>query len=170
MESFDPKEIIDDLPIKKNITAVDFGCGAGGWTIPLAEKLEKGVVYAIDILEEPLSALRGKMKRRGIANIKVLNQNIESGVDIKDDKAQLLLMTTLLFQTEDREKVFSEAYRILEKEGLLLVTEWSPESPIGKGTKKLKPEEIKSLAEEQGFNLKQEFQLGMYQYGFVYEK
>ena len=42
--------------------AADFGCGSGGWAIPLAKKLEEGKVYAIDILEEPLSALRARAK------------------------------------------------------------------------------------------------------------
>jgi len=55
-EFLNPKSIIKEhLTIKPGMVAVDFGCGSGGWTIPLAELLEHGRVYAVDILEEPLS-------------------------------------------------------------------------------------------------------------------
>ena len=70
MESFlDPKDVLKQLKLRKNITAVDFGSGSGGWAIPLAKKLEDGLVYAIDILKEPLSALEGRASLEKIENI-----------------------------------------------------------------------------------------------------
>ena len=63
MEGFlNPSEVLESLELRKDMIAADFGCGSGGWVIPLAKKLEEGKVFAIDILEEPLSALRAKIK------------------------------------------------------------------------------------------------------------
>ena len=40
--------------------AADFGSGSGGWVIPLAKILTKGKVWAIDVQDEMLSALKGR--------------------------------------------------------------------------------------------------------------
>ncbi len=170
MEFINPEEIIDDLPLTKGMVAADFGCGSGGWVIPLAEKLEEGVVYAIDILEEPTSVLRGRLNRGGIANVKVLNEDIEKSLSIRDDRVDLVLMTNFLFQVSDKEKIMDEAKRILKKDGFLLVVEWLPQSPIGPRTEKIDPEELKRIIEEKDFILKDEFQAGMHHYGFIYQK
>lgn len=170
MAFIDPQEIIDDLPLKKDMAAADFGCGSGSWVIPLAERLDEGIIYAIDLLEEPLSVLRSYLNREGIANVKVLNENIEKGSSIRDERIDLVLMTNFLFQVTDKKKVVSEAKRILKKDGFLLVIEWSPNSPIGPKTEKIDPQTLKKIVAENDFILKDEFQAGMYHYGFLYQK
>jgi len=64
-----PSEVLKKLKLRKNIIAADFGSGSGGWAIPFAKILEEGKGYAIDILEEPLSALRAKVKIEKLFNI-----------------------------------------------------------------------------------------------------
>ncbi len=165
-----PEKIIEDLHLKSDMRAADFGCGSGGWTIPLAEKLDEGLVYAIDLLEEPLSALKGKLEQKSLANVKTVVENIEKGVSIRDRSVDLVLMTNFLFQVEDREKVISEAKRVLRKEGVLLITEWSPDSPIGLKLSKINPEEVRELVEKHDFYLKESFSAGLHHYGFIYKK
>ena len=59
MDNFlNPEEVLDQLDLKVNMVAAEFGCGSGGFAIPLAKKLDEGLVYAIDIQESPLSALK----------------------------------------------------------------------------------------------------------------
>lgn len=79
MEGFlDPKEVLTTkLNLRENMTAADFGCGSGGWVMPLAKILKKGRVFAIDVLEEPLSALRGKIKLEGLFNIEIKKADVE---------------------------------------------------------------------------------------------
>lgn len=165
-----PEEIIDDLPLKKDMAAADFGCGSGGWVVPLAKKLEDGIVFAVDLLEEPLSALRGKVERDSLSNVKIIQENIEERTEIRSDSVDLVLMTNFLFQVDDKEKVFSEARRILYQEGLLLIIEWRPDSSIAPAVAKINPEEVKELSDEAGFELEEEFQAGMHHYGFIYKK
>jgi len=61
-----PIQILDQIGLKSTMIAADFGSGSGGWAIPLAQKLEDGQVFAVDIQEEPLSALEGRVKLQGI--------------------------------------------------------------------------------------------------------
>ena len=120
MEDFlNPSKILKQLKLRKDMVAADFGSGSGGWTIPLARKLEDGLVYAIDILEEPISALKGKIALDKIPNIKTIRSNVEdkNGSTLPDSSVDLILMTNLLFQAEDKKAIFAEAKRILKKGG-----------------------------------------------------
>src|SRR4030042_602922 len=115
MEGFlNPEEVLKQLKLKEGMTAADFGCGSGGWVIPLAKKIEGGKVYAIDILEEPLSALRAKIKLEKIINVETILAFIEQGVDIFEGSCDLVLMTNLLFEAEDKKKVLEEGKRLLK--------------------------------------------------------
>ncbi len=170
MAFINPEEVIEDLPVEEDMLAADFGCGSGGWALPLADKLSEGAVYAIDLLEEPLSVLKSKLNREGVANVKVLRENIEEGTSIPDKKVNLVLMTNFIFQVEDYDSIFSEARRILKNSGFIFIAEWSPDSPIGPREIKIHPEEVKKVAERHNFALKEEFQFGMHHYGFLYQK
>jgi cyclopropane fatty-acyl-phospholipid synthase-like methyltransferase len=57
------QEILDEVDLSANTVVADFGCGSGGWVIPLAKLLVDGRVFAIDVLEEPLSALKSRAKQ-----------------------------------------------------------------------------------------------------------
>jgi len=154
------------------MTAADFGCGSGGWVIPLAKRLEQGLVYAIDIQEEPLSALESKLKLEGIQNIKKILSDIEieNGSKVPALSSDLVLMTNLLFQTEKKKEVFMEANRILKPKGKILVVDWKPEVSLGPEEGRVSPEEVKKLAEEFNLKLRKEFSAGDYHYGLVFEK
>ncbi len=171
MEGFlNPNEVLRNIDLKENMVAADFGCGSGGWVIPLAKKLEDGRVYAIDILEEPLSALRAKMKLAKISNIKAVLANVEEGTEIFEQSCDLVLMTNLLFQVEDKQKVFQEANRVLRKNGIILVVDWKSDASLGPGRAKVSPEQVKEIAQETGLRPEKEFEAGSYHYGLLFTK
>ena len=171
MEGFlDPAKILKEMRLRRNMTAVDFGCGSGGWAIPLAKELEEGKVIAIDILEEPLSALRARAKLEKILNIEMVLANAEKGTDLFENSADLVLMTNLLFQCEDRKKVLEEGKRVLKNSGKILVIDWNLESFMGPKEGRITPEDVKTLAQEVGLKTKKEFKASSYHYGLIFEK
>ena len=161
MEGFlDPKEILTTkLKLKENMIAADFGCGSGGWAVPLAKILKKGRVFAIDVLEEPLSALRGKIKMEGLLNIEIKKSDVEKSSLLLRESCDLVLMTNLLFEVEDIKKVLEEGKRSLKKGGQILIVDWKKEVPVGPENK-IDPEKIKKLAKELGFLIESEFEAG----------
>ena len=167
-----PTEVLNKIKLKSDMIAADFGCGSGGWVIPLAKKLEEGRIYAIDIQEEPLSALGSKLKIEGIQNVKKILSDIEieNGSKVPALSCDLVLITNLLFQTEKKKQIFKEAARILKPRGKILVVDWKPESSLGPEQGRVSPEEVKALAEEFKLKLKKEFSAGDYHYGLVFEK
>ena len=107
MEGFlNPSEVLKNFELRKDMVAADFGCGSGGWVIPLAKKLEDGKVFAIDILDESLSALRAKIKLEKILNIDVLKSDIEKTSRLLSNSCDLILMTNLLFEVADIKNFF----------------------------------------------------------------
>ena len=170
MESFlNPKKILTQLDLRKNMVAVDFGSGSGGWAIPLAKILKDGKVYATDILEEPLSALRGKADIEGVTNIETILTDVESetGSKLKSKLADIVLITNFLFQAKDKKLIFSEAKKILKNRGKILVVDWKTETALGPKEKRISPGEIKKIAKELGLQIEKEFEASAYHWGLV---
>lgn len=152
------------------MTAADFGCGSGGWVIPLAKSLEDGHVFAVDILEEPLSALRSKAKLEKLSNIDAIKADVEKGTSLLADSCDLVLMTNLLFQAENKSGILAEGRRVLKNEGRILLVDWKPESPLGPKAGRVLIEEVKNLANNVNLKLEQEFSAGNYHYALVFKK
>lgn len=171
MQGFlNPVEILKEITLRRNMTAVDFGCGSGGWVIPLAKEIEEGKVIAVDILEEPLSALKSRAKLEKINNIETMLGDTEKGTDVLDKSADLVLMTNLLFECEDRKKVLEEGKRVLKNKGKILIVDWRPDAPLGPKEGRISAEEVKETAADTGFKLKKEFEAGSYHYGLIFER
>ena len=71
------EKILDEIDLPANTIAADFGCGSGGWVIPLAKLLVDGRVFAIDVLEEPLSALKSRTQMENLLNIETIRADVE---------------------------------------------------------------------------------------------
>lgn len=165
----DPIAIINNLDLDPQMIAADFGCGSGGWAIPLAKKLEDGKVYAVDILEEALNALKSKLRIEKIYNIETVKGNVEKGVRILSETCDLVLMTNLLFEVDKKKEVLKEGKRILRKGGKILITDWKEGVPLGP-EKKVSTTEIKKVAEDLGLTVEKEFEAGKFHFGLLLTK
>jgi len=171
MEGFlNPSEVLKQLKLRKDMIACDFGCGSGGWVIPLAKKLEEGNVFAIDILEEPLSALRSRAKSEKIFNIETRKADVEKWTHLLNESCDLVLMTNLLFEVEDKKKVLEEARRVLKPRGEILIVDWLKDNPLTPTIEFCSTEEIKKIADEIGLKLGKEFEAGLYHWGLIFQK
>ncbi|MFH1643536.1 MAG: class I SAM-dependent methyltransferase [Patescibacteria group bacterium] len=166
-----PKEIIKKLKLKANMTAADFGAGSGFWSIPLAEELGEGKVVAIDIQKEPLSALKSKVKHRNINNLEISRSNIEKmhGSKLLSKSCDLVLMTNLLFEIEDKKIVLSEASRVLKDNGRILVVDWKENDSFGPRENAISSSDIKNI-KEIPFQVSREFEAGPNHWAMILEK
>ncbi|HXK31897.1 MAG: hypothetical protein A2Z68_02185 [Candidatus Nealsonbacteria bacterium RBG_13_38_11] len=169
-EFLDPEKILQKLKLEEDMIAADFGSGSGGWAIPLARKLEYGKVFAIDVLEEPLSSLEAKAKLAKISNIKTILADIETGSKVWDYGCDLVLMTNLLFQCEDKKKVLEEGKRVLKKGGRILVVDWAKDTALVPKDKIISPTKVKEIARNLGLKAEKEFAAGPYHFGLVLVK
>ena len=167
-----PEKILKELELKKDMKAVDFGSGSGGWAIPLAKKLEDGKVYSVDVQESALSALKGRAELENIINIETVLCDLEKaeGLELIDNFFDLVLMTNLLFQLQDKQQVLKEAKKILKKGGQLLVVDWKEEVSLGPKEGKISSQELKKIIKNLGFKLNKEFEAEDYHYDLVFTK
>lgn len=171
MPSFlNPKEILEKLKLREEMKGVDLGSGSGGWAIPLAKILEEGRVYAVDVLEEPLSALRAKAKLERIDNIETIIADVEKGTKLPDEIADIVLMTNLLYQCYDKNGVIAEAKRLLKPKGKILIVDWVKDNPVTMEIEKVSFEGIKYFIKAQGLKIEKEFSAGDYHLALILVK
>lgn len=166
-EFLNPGKVLNQLELEKDMIAVDFGSGSGGWAIPLAKKLEDGKVFAVDILEEPLSALRSRAKLEKIFNIETMKVDVEQGTQISPESCDLVLMTNLLFEVENKKGVLGEGKRVLGPGGKILIVDWKKDAFLGPQLGRLSVDDVKKVAEEIGLKIEKEFEADIYHWGLI---
>ncbi len=167
-----PDKVLDELDLKPDMVAAEFGCGSGGFTISLAKRLEDGLVYALDIQEAPLSALKSRSLLENVTNTSIIRCDLEKprGSTLPDFSLDLVLVPNVLFQAEDKTAIISEAKRVLKKGGRIIVIDWLSEAAQGPEKGRVSSEEVKKIAKNLGLKLKKEFKAGKYHYGLIIEK
>ncbi len=165
-------EILNQLDLKESMLAAEFGCGSAMFAIALAKKLKRGVVYALDIQEEKLSALKGKLSIEKINNVKTILCDLEAnkGSTLKDNSLDVVLIPNVLFQSENKAAIMKEAKRVLKPAGELLVIDWLKKTHFNQKENLVSPDEVKKIAEIIGFSLKKEFAAGDYHYALLFLK
>lgn len=165
-------ELLSHLDLKESMMAAEFGCGAATFALHLAKKLSKGRVYALDIQEEKLSALKGKAKVGGINNIFPILCDLESpkGSTLHDGSLDIVLIPNVLFQSENKHAIIEEARRVLKTSGQLLVIDWLKHGSGNYKHELVTPNELKKMAEALGFSFKKEFAVGDFHYALIFLK
>ncbi len=115
-------------PALEGKTVLDLGCGTGR-DVYLAAKLvgENGYVIGVDMTEEQLSIARkhidNQMKRFGFSkpNVDFRKGYIEDlhSVGIEDNSVEVVISNCVINLSPDKEKVFSEIFRVLKPGGEL---------------------------------------------------
>ena len=113
-----------DLGIKKGQVILDFGCGAGHYTIPAAKTVKKeGKVYALDKDKEALAQLIQRAELEDIDNIVPLETSGDLEISLANESIEAIFLYDILhyMSLDERRELYKEVYRILRGDGVLLV-------------------------------------------------
>ena len=103
--------------IKEGVTVVDLGSGAGNdCFVARAETGDKGKVIGIDFSDEMINKARENAKKLGYENVEFIYGDIEQ-IPLQDETADIVVSNCVLNLVPNKEKAFSEIYRILKKDG-----------------------------------------------------
>lgn len=109
--------------IEKGDVVLDLGSGAGIDAILAAKKVgEEGRVIGVDITEEMIEKAKQNVQRRNINNIEFLLGDLED-LPLKSDTVDVIITNCVVNLTPDKSKAFSEAYRVLKKEGRMYLSD-----------------------------------------------
>ena len=132
---------------------VEFGCGYGTFTLPVAQHTS-GIVTALDIDPEMVERVRRKAETAGLANIRAeLRDFVSHGTGVSDD-SQAHAMVFNLLHLEQPVALLREAYRTLQDGGVLSVIHWRSDIPTPRGPSmaiRPTPEQCRAWMAEAGF-------------------
>jgi ubiquinone/menaquinone biosynthesis C-methylase UbiE len=167
-----PQHLIKQIKIKDDAMIADFGCGHGGFSIPLAKASRKGKVFAIDIQKENLSFLEARKETERAGNIKTILSDLESpkGSKLGDSQIDLVVIANVLFLSDNRLKIMQEARRILKNNGQVLIVDWKEDKRLILSQGSVGKEEIMELAKDVGLSLEKELDAGITHFALLFHK
>lgn len=116
-----PRRRLTDAPLKHGMKVVDYGCGPGRYTLPIAEAVgPQGRVYAVDIQPLAIETVRRKAADRGLANVEtVLVDSYDTG--LPGASVDMVLLVDVIHGVDDRDALLREIYRVLKPGGFLFM-------------------------------------------------
>ena len=110
----DPVKNLKAFDLREDMIVADLGAGSGFYAIPAAKMVPKGKVYAVEIQKDYLTTIKNKAAEAHLGNLECLLGDIEKigGTKIKDQIIDAVILSNVLFQVEDREKLIKESKRI----------------------------------------------------------
>lgn len=178
MSFSDPSQNINQLNLSGGEVIADFGSGVGFYTLPVARRLKElageGKVYAIEIQKEMLARLRQTAENESLTNIETIWGDIDEpgGSKLGDGACDIVLVTNLLFQSENKSAVLREANRVLNSGGRIMVIDWSesfgnlgptPEMVVSQSA-------VEGLLSEAGFRSIENITAGEHHWGLIATK
>jgi ubiquinone/menaquinone biosynthesis C-methylase UbiE len=123
-------KLLKRIGIRRGQTVLDFGCGYGIYTIPVAKIVgEQGRVYALDKDKEALDALMQKAGSACLANVERMETSGELEIELADETVDVILLFDVFHsfyfpQAGDRRRLLGEIRRIMKPSAFLSVSVW----------------------------------------------
>ena len=163
------RDLLINAGLRPGMSVADVGCGPGFFTLPAAEIVgPTGRVYAVDISEQMLQAVRDKARGAGLHNIETVLAE-ESAIPLPDAAAQFAILAFVLHEAVQPDAFTREVARLLAPAGRLMLLEWKKEEmPVGPPVRdRLTPEESERRLAAAGLRSLQQFDPNPYHYGLV---
>jgi len=142
------ERVLRKIGIRKGQTVLDFGCGSGAYTLPVARIVsEEGIVYALDRDKRALDELMQRAELEGLRNIRRMDTSGEVEIRLDDESVDVVLLYDIFwyFPLSDPRltKLLAEVYRVSRRQAVISVI-----------PKHINSEQFKDKMENAGFQLK----------------
>jgi ubiquinone/menaquinone biosynthesis C-methylase UbiE len=123
-------ELLERIGIRRGQTVLDFGCGYGAYTIPVARIVgAQGRVYALDKDKEALDGLMQKAGSAGLKNIERMETSGKLEIELAGETADVVLLFDVFHsfyfpQAGDRRRLLDEICRIMKPSAFLSISVW----------------------------------------------
>jgi len=167
----DTHRLLSLIPVMPYHVVADIGCGPGYFTIPLAKYLFDGKVFALDVQQEMLDAVKDEVKTVNLTNVKIILSE-EEKLPLKDNSLDGGLAAFVLQEAENPIALLKETHRVLKKSGWLAMLEWhkrkTKDGPPVK--QRIGEKQLRGMAEKLGFKFGSRYDLNSGQYMLLMRK
>jgi len=114
---------INHAGVKSGEVCIDLGSGRGNDVIKLADLTgETGYAYGVDISDGMLEKAEGLLKKFDIKNAEFIRSELED-IKLGDSIADLIISNCTINHAADKDKVWSEIYRMLKAGGRFVISD-----------------------------------------------
>ena len=111
-------EVLEEAGIESGFSVLDFGCGPGGYIVPLAELVgASGKIYALDIHPLAIREVKKIAVRQGIKNLEIIESDCNTG--LPDKAVDTVLLYDVFRDLARPDDILQELHRILKPGGVL---------------------------------------------------
>ncbi len=143
-----PEEILAPY-VQPGMTVMDFGCGMGFFSTPMARIVgDEGRVIAVDLQQKMLDVLRKRAAKAGVTQ-QIHTHRCEPNSSGIDEPVDFALAFYSVHEVPDAERVITEIHGLLRTQGRFLIVEPVGHVPQGKFAR------VMALAEEVGFQVEE---------------
>jgi ubiquinone/menaquinone biosynthesis C-methylase UbiE len=116
----DPRDELVLIGLRAGQVVLDYGCGAGSYTIPAAQIVgDEGRVYALDVHPLAVEMVEKRAAKQGLANVKTIYSDRDTG--LPNSSVDVVLLYDVLHAVQDKQLLLQELGRVLKSGGILSV-------------------------------------------------
>ena len=120
--------LLDNLPLEADDVIADIGAGTGYFSLPIAARVPKGRVLAVDIQQEMLDIIANRTKSAGIRNVEPLLAT-ETDPRLPPGGVDLVLLVDAYHEFSHPREVMTGIVKGLRSGGRLVLIEYRGEDP-----------------------------------------
>lgn len=154
-EEENPDKAIQALGLKPGMTVADVGAGTGYFTVRMAKLVAPdGRVYASDIQQEMLDALKKRLRDEKISNVELVRGSY-TDPKLPAGKLDLILLVDVYHEFSEPQAMLRKMKEALSPNGRLVLIEFRKEDPSVpiRLEHKMSVAEVRAELEAEGFQL-----------------
>jgi ubiquinone/menaquinone biosynthesis C-methylase UbiE len=114
--------ILKEVGIKPGFSVLDFGCGPGGYILPLAKMVgESGKIYALDMNPAAILTVKSLAAGHKLSNVQTILS--EGATGLPDGSIDVVLLYDLFHYLKKPDDILIELHHVLKPSGTLSVSD-----------------------------------------------
>ena len=120
---FKPRgRVLKEAGIKPGAQVLDFGCGPGGYVLPLSRMIGPyGKIYALDVNPQALRSVKNIASKNNLNNVDTILSDSKTG--LPDMSMDYVLLYDVLHHLDRPEETLAELHRVLKADGILAMSD-----------------------------------------------